>query len=50
MAFVLGGFIAAAVVYRVWHLTWLAVALTAASASGRWAAVLIADAYPHRRR
>lgn len=46
MVVVLGGFIAAAIVYGLWHLTWLAVALVVASAVGRWAAMLIADANP----
>jgi len=50
MTAVLGGFIFAAVVYGVWHLTWVAVAIVAACSVGRWAAMLIADAYPHAPR
>ena len=46
MVVVLGGFVAAAIVYGLWHLTWLAVVLVVASGVGRWAAMLIADANP----
>jgi hypothetical protein len=46
MVALLIGFGLAAVVYLLWHLTWLAVALVAVSVPLRWVAMLVADAYP----
>ncbi len=53
MLALLTGFALAFLVYQLWHLTWLAVVLVAASAVLRWVAMLLADAYPptlRRRR
>jgi hypothetical protein len=53
MVGVLAGFLLAAIVYGVWHLTWLAVGIAAVSSCLRWVAMLLADANPpalRRRR
>jgi type IV secretory pathway TrbD component len=39
----------AALVYFVWHQTWLAVVFVAIWVPGRWAATLLADANPPAR-
>lgn len=53
MVVLLGAFVLAGVVFSVWHLMWLAVALVAVGVPLRWVATLLADANPpalRRRR
>jgi type IV secretory pathway TrbD component len=50
MAALLCCFGLAALVYFVWHQTWLAVIFVAVWVPGRWAATLLADANPPAKK
>jgi type IV secretory pathway TrbD component len=50
MAALLCCFGLAALVYFVWHQTWLAVTFVAIWVPGRWAATLLADANPPAKK
>jgi Protein of unknown function (DUF3099) len=46
MVGVIAGFILAALIYGIWHLSWLAVLVAVACSCLRWVAMLLADANP----